>query len=71
MQQVQGITAAGALLDEVVLMPESFVNQVLARCSVRGLSIGLTVIRKDHRTGLRRIGLTKQKNVTRCILSLI
>lgn len=33
-QQVQGITAAGAYLDEVVLMPESFVNQVLARCSV-------------------------------------
>ena len=33
---VQGITAAGAFLDEVVLMPESFVNQVLARCSVNG-----------------------------------
>lgn len=33
---VQGITAAGAFLDEVVLMPESFVNQVLARCSVHG-----------------------------------
>lgn len=33
---VQGITAAGAFLDEVVLMPESFVNQVLARCSVDG-----------------------------------
>lgn len=35
-QTVQGITAAGAFLDEVVLMPESFVNQVLARCSVDG-----------------------------------
>jgi len=33
-QTVQGITAAGAFLDEVVLMPESFVNQVLARCSI-------------------------------------
>ena len=33
-QTVQGITAAGAFLDEVVLMPQSFVNQVLARCSV-------------------------------------
>lgn len=33
---VQGITAAGAFLDEVALMPESFVNQVLARCSVEG-----------------------------------
>ena len=33
---VQGITLAGALLDEVALMPESFVNQVTARCSVEG-----------------------------------
>jgi len=33
-QTVQGVTAAGAFLDEVVLMPQSFVNQVLARCSV-------------------------------------
>ena len=33
---VQGITAAGAFLDEVVLMPESFVNQATARCSVDG-----------------------------------
>ena len=33
-QTVQGITSAGAFLDEVVLMPESFVNQVLARCSI-------------------------------------
>jgi len=32
----QGFTAAGAFLDEVVLMPESFVNQVVARCSVDG-----------------------------------
>ena len=33
---VQGITAAGAFFDEVVLMPESFVNQATARCSVDG-----------------------------------
>lgn len=31
---IQGRTLAGILLDEVVLMPESFVNQALARCSV-------------------------------------
>ena len=36
---VQGITAAGALLDEVALMPQSFVNQVIARCSVEGAFI--------------------------------
>ena len=33
---VQGITLAGVLLDEVALMPESFVNQVTGRCSVDG-----------------------------------
>lgn len=31
---IQGITLAGALFDEVVLMPQSFVNQATARCSV-------------------------------------
>ena len=33
---IQGITLAGALLDEVALMPRSFVEQTMARCSVTG-----------------------------------
>ena len=33
---IQGITLAGALLDEVVLMPRSFVEQTCARCSLPG-----------------------------------
>ena len=33
---IQGITLAGAFFDEVALMPESFVNQATARCSVSG-----------------------------------
>lgn len=33
---IQGITLAGVFFDEVVLMPESFVNQATARCSVEG-----------------------------------
>lgn len=33
---IQGRTFAGVLLDEVALMPKSFVNQALARCSVDG-----------------------------------
>lgn len=33
---IQGITLAGVFLDEVALMPQSFVNQALARCSVEG-----------------------------------
>lgn len=36
---IQGRTLAGVLLDEVTLMPESFVNQALARCSVTGAKI--------------------------------
>lgn len=31
---VQGMTLGGVLLDEVALMPRSFVEQVLARCSI-------------------------------------
>ena len=33
---VQGLTAAGAFFDEVALMPQSFVLQAMARCSVEG-----------------------------------
>lgn len=33
---IQGITLAGILLDEVALMPRSFVEQAMARCSVAG-----------------------------------
>lgn len=33
---IQGITLAGVLLDEAALMPRSFVEQALARCSVAG-----------------------------------
>ena len=35
-QLIQGITLGGVLLDEVALMPRSFVEQALARCSVTG-----------------------------------
>lgn len=33
---IQGSTFAGVLLDEVALMPKSFVEQALARCSITG-----------------------------------
>lgn len=36
---IQGRTLAGALLDEVVLMPRSFVEQALTRCSVDGAKL--------------------------------
>ncbi len=33
---IQGLTLGGVLLDEVALMPRSFVEQAIARCSVSG-----------------------------------
>ena len=33
---IQGVTLAGVLLDEVALLPRSFVEQALARCSIEG-----------------------------------
>lgn len=33
---IQGVTLAGVIFDEVALMPRSFVEQALARCSVEG-----------------------------------
>ena len=33
---IQGVTLAGVFLDEAPLMPQSFVNQATARCSVTG-----------------------------------
>lgn len=36
---IQGITLAGMLFDEVALMPESFVNQATARCSIEGAKL--------------------------------
>lgn len=36
---IQGITLGGVLLDEVALMPKSFVDQAVGRCSVEGAKI--------------------------------
>jgi PBSX family phage terminase large subunit len=36
---IQGITLAGVLLDEVALMPRSFAEQAVARCSVKGAKL--------------------------------
>ncbi len=33
---IQGVTLSGVMFDEVALMPRSFVEQALARCSVQG-----------------------------------
>lgn len=36
---LQGLTAAGALSDEVALFPQSFVDQMIGRCSIDGSKI--------------------------------
>jgi PBSX family phage terminase large subunit len=36
---IQGITLAGMFFDEAALMPQSFVNQATARCSVEGAKL--------------------------------
>lgn len=39
--RLQGLTAAGALADEVALFPRSFVEQMIGRCSVEGARVWL------------------------------
>ena len=39
---IQGVTLAGVLLDEAALMPQSFVDQACARCSVWGGRVWLS-----------------------------
>lgn len=37
--KLQGLTAAGALADEVALFPQNFIDQMLGRCSVDGAKV--------------------------------
>jgi PBSX family phage terminase large subunit len=38
---LQGLTAAGAYADEAALLPQSFINQMVGRCSVQGSKVWL------------------------------
>ena len=50
---IQGMTLCGVFLDEVALMPRSFVEQALARCSVTGCGSGTNACTAGHfMTGL-------------------
>lgn len=42
---IQGMTLGGVMLDEVALMPRSFVEQAVARCSLENSKYFLTAIR--------------------------
>ena len=52
---IQGVTLAGVLLDEVALMPRSFVEQALARCSVSGAPAPSQISARRPVYGQRRI----------------
>ena len=59
------ITAAGAFFDEVALMPESFVNQATARCSVEGSKFWFNCNPEgpDHWFKVNCIDKVKEKNL--------
>ena len=64
---IQGITFAGILLDEVALMPRSFVEQACARCSVTGSKLWFNCNPEGPEHWLYRswIQKAKQKNLLR------
>jgi PBSX family phage terminase large subunit len=69
---VQGFTAAGFFFDEVTLMPESFVNQAVARCSVEGAKLWFNCNPDGpfHWFKLEWIDNLQQKNAIRIQFSL-
>ena len=64
---IQGITLAGVLLDEAVLMPRSFVEQACARCSVAGskLWFNCNPAGPEHWFYKEWIQKSRQKNLLR------
>ena len=64
---IQGRTLAGVFFDEVTLMPESFVNQALARCSIAGSKYWFNMNPSDpnHFIKLEFIDKRKEKRLIR------
>lgn len=64
---IQGITLAGMYFDEVALMPESFVNQATARCSIDGAKFWFNCNPKGpyHWFKVNWIDKLKEKNAIR------
>lgn len=56
---IQGVTLAGVMLDEAVLMPRSFVEQALARCSVSGAKLWFNCNPENPRHWFRQEWLLK------------
>lgn len=64
-ERLQGLTAAGALADEVALFPRSFVEQMIARCSVDGAKLWLNCNPESpaHFVKAELIDKAEQKNI--------
>lgn len=64
---LQGLTAAGALADEVALFPRSFVEQMIVRCSVEGAKIFMNCNPKGpyHYLKTEYIDKAKEKGIYR------
>ncbi len=62
---IQGVTLCGIYLDEVVLMPQSFVQQAVARCSVSGSKLWFNCNPDNpfHWFKTEWIDLAKKKNI--------
>ena len=58
---IQGVTLAGVLLDEVALMPRSFVEQALARCSVTGSKLWFNCNPENPRHWFRQEWILKAR----------
>lgn len=67
---IQGITLAGALFDEVALMPESFVNRPSAAVLWTVPSSGSTATRRGRSTGSTKAGFCRPAPRTCCTCTL-
>lgn len=58
---LQGLTAAGAYLDEAALFPQSFVDQAIGRCSVTGAKVWMNCNPEGPHHYIREEFLQKKK----------
>lgn len=58
---LQGLTAAGAYLDEAALFPQSFIDQAIGRCSVDGWKVWMNCNPEGPHTYIKEEFINKQK----------
>lgn len=63
--KIQGLTAAGAYADEIALFPQSFVEQMIGRCSVEGAKVfaNCNPLGPKHWFKLEYIDKAKEKRI--------